>query len=40
MKRFLGNHWKYLAFFALAGLAGGFCTGLYLLDGYPAEIRQ
>ena len=27
-------------FFGIIGLLGGFCTGIYLLDSYPAEIRQ
>ena len=40
MKKFLTAYWKTLVFFALAGLAGGFCTGLYLMDSYPADIRQ
>ena len=40
MEKFLKTYWKTLVFFALAGLAGGFFTGLYLLDSYPAEIQQ
>ena len=40
MKAFLKTYWKTLAFFALAGLVGGFLTGIYLLDSYPVEIRQ
>ena len=40
MKAFLKTYWKTLAFFALSGLVGGFLTGIYLLDSYPAEIRQ
>lgn len=40
MKTFIKTYWKTLAFFAAAGLVGGFLTGLYLLDSYPAEIRQ
>ena len=40
MKQFIKMHWKTLLFFAIAGLVGGFCTGLYLLDSYPAEIQQ
>ena len=27
-------------FFAIIGLLGGFFVGIYLLDSYPAEIRQ
>lgn len=38
MKKFLKTYWKTLAFFAVMGLAGGFCVGLYLMDSYPAEI--
>ena len=40
MKEFVKNYWKSLLFFALVGLVGGFFTGLFLLDSYPAEIRQ
>ena len=40
MKNFLKNYWKTLLFFAVAGLVGGFCTGLFLLDSYPAQIKQ
>ena len=40
MKKFVGSYWKTLLFFALAGIVGGFFTGIYLLDSYPAEIRQ
>ncbi len=29
-----------MLFFALAGLIGGFFTGLYLMDSYPEEIVQ
>lgn len=38
MKKFLKTYWKTLAFFAVMGLVGGFCVGLYLMDSYPAEI--
>ena len=37
---FLKKYWKTLVFFAIVGLIGGFATGLYLLDSYPADIRQ
>ena len=37
---FLKKYWKTLFFFAVVGLVGGFCTGLYLLDSYPDSIRQ
>ena len=40
MKNFLKSHWKTLLFFTLAGIIGGFCCGLYLLDSYPPEIVQ
>ena len=39
MKAFVKSYWKVILFFAIAGLAGGFFTGLYLLDNYPEEIR-
>ena len=40
MKEFIKNYWKTIAFFVVVGPVGGFFTGLYLLDSYPAEIRQ
>ena len=40
MKNFLKTYWRTLVFFGIIGLLGGFCTGIYLLDSYPAEIRQ
>ncbi len=40
MKNFIRTYWKTLVFFALAGLVGGFFTGLYLLDSYPPEMQQ
>ena len=40
MKAFIKAYWKTLLFFAVIGLVGGFFTGIYLLDSYPAEIRQ
>lgn len=40
MKQFLKAYWKNLLFFALVGLVGGFFTGLYVLDSYPADLRQ
>ena len=40
MVNFIKTYWKTVLFFALVGLVGGFCTGIYLLDSYPAEIRQ
>lgn len=38
MKKFMKSYWKTLVFFALAGVIGGFCVGLYLMDSYPPEI--
>lgn len=40
MKKFIKTYWKTLAFFALMGLVGGFCTGIYLMDSYPADVQQ
>ena len=40
MKAFVQNYWKILLFFTIAGLAGGFFTGIYILDSYPAEMKQ
>ena len=40
MKNFLKSYWKTLVFFTLAGVIGGFCCGLYLLDSSPPEIVQ
>jgi hypothetical protein len=40
MKEFIKNYWKTIGFFVVVGLVGGFFTGLYLLDSYPAQIRQ
>lgn len=40
MRDYILKYWKTVLFFGLAGLVGGFFTGLYLLDSYPAEIRQ
>ena len=40
MNQFLKTYWKTLLFFGAAGLFGGFCTGLFMLDSYPAEIQQ
>ena len=37
---FLKKYWKTLVFFSIVGLIGGFASGLYLLDSYPADIRQ
>ena len=39
IKEFILKYWKTLLFFAAVGLVGGFFTGLYLLDSYPAELR-
>ena len=40
MENFLKSYWKTILFFALAGLIGGFLVGIFLMDSYPAEIRQ
>ena len=40
MKDFLIKYWKTLAFFGVVGLVGGFFTGIYALDSYPAEMQQ
>ena len=40
IKKFIKFYWKTLLFFALVGLFGGFVTGLYLMDSYPAEMQQ
>ena len=40
MIKFMKTYWKTLLFFVVAGLLGGFFTGLYLLDSYSEEIRQ
>lgn len=40
MKRFIEQYWKTVLFFVVIGLVGGFFTGLYTLDSYPAEMQQ
>lgn len=40
MKNVIKVSWKTILFFALVGLVGGFCTGIYLMDSYPAEMQQ
>ena len=40
MIRFIKAYWKTLLFFAVIGLLGGFFTGIYMLDSYPADIKQ
>ena len=40
MENFLKKYWKTILLFMLAGLIGGFLVGLFLMDSYPAEIRQ
>ncbi len=40
MKNFIKAYWKTLLFFAVIGLIGGFFTGIYVLDSYPADIKQ
>jgi len=40
MTQFIKSYWKTILFFTVIGLIGGFLVGIYLLDSYPAEIRQ
>ena len=40
MEQFIKSYWKTLLFFAIAGIVGGFFTGIYVLDSYPPEIQQ
>ena len=40
MIQFLKTYYKTLIFFAVIGLLGGFFTGLYVLDSYPAELQE
>lgn len=40
MKQFIRSYWKTLLFFAVVGIIGGFFTGMYVLDSYPAEMQQ
>ena len=40
MKQFIKTYWKTLLFFAIAGIIGGFFTGIYVLDSYPPEMQQ
>ena len=40
MKKFITDYWKTLLFFAVIGILGGFFTGIYVLDSYPADIKQ
>ena len=40
MEKFLKVYWRTLLFFAVVGLVGGFFTGLFVLDSYPAELQQ
>lgn len=40
MINFFKKYWKTLLFFAIIGILGGFFTGIYVLDSYPAEIKQ
>lgn len=38
MKKWISTYWKTLVFFGVVGLVGGFFTGIYLMDSYPAEV--
>lgn len=40
MEKFIKVYWRTLLFFAVVGLVGGFFTGLFVLDSYPAELQQ
>ena len=40
MKQFIRSYWKTLLFFAIAGIIGGFFTGIYILDSYPPKMQQ
>ncbi len=40
MKEFIKRYWKIILFFGLVGLFGGYFTGIYLYDTYPAEMIQ
>ena len=40
MMKFIKCYWKTLLFFAVIGLFGGFYTGIYVLDSYPADTQQ
>lgn len=40
MGKIIKTTWKTLLFFAIVGLVGGFSTGIYLFDTYPAEIQR
>ena len=40
MLQFIKAYWKTILFFTIVGLVGGFFVGIYLLDSYPAEIKQ
>jgi len=40
MVSFVKTYGKTLLFFMLVGLVGGFFTGIYILDSYPAEMQQ
>ena len=40
IKQFVKKYWKTILFFVLAGLIGGFATGLYVLDSYPLEVKN
>lgn len=40
MKQIIRENWKYILFFTLTGVVSGYFCGLFLLDSYPAEIRQ
>ena len=40
MGNFIKTYWKTLLFFAVAGIIGGFFTGIFVLASYPPEMQQ
>lgn len=40
MKKFFKDNWKFLLFVVIAGLIGGYFTGLYAYDSLSAEMLK
>ena len=40
MKQFIKDNWKFLLLVLLAGLIGGYCTGLYNYDSLSAKLLK
>lgn len=40
MEKVIRTYWKTILFFAAVGLVGGYFTGIYLWNTYPADILQ